>query len=890
MAALQSSSVGREREMASAVAAIRSGPGVYLVGPAGVGKSRLAESVAEWAATEGWSVVRARATSGASELPLGAFLTQLGANERFLTPMFAEIRERILEGAAGRPVLISIDDVDLLDDASAVLVHQMVAAGEAKVVATLRSGRIAPNELLDLWQRGELRRMDVGPFDRAEAERVADTLAGRALDARTHQRLWEVSAGNALFIHELVTTAAEHGTIVDSVPSDAGAESRGTASITELPLHSPRLVDVVRGRLAHLDDGLRTALLHLAFAEPCGPAELASVADAAMLAALESADLVTVELDRNRLVLRLAHPLYGEVVRLGTGHLQRRAVLATLARDLLATGARRRADVVKLARLAVDGGVEVEPAVLAKAANIAFAAGDLTLTERISRRAFETTGDYAAGWSLANAYLGLGEAEAARELIGSWRHTATDSGERLGVALVESQLEFWVAGNLARATEINNAALAAVPADDPVSRHPVTRDEVLANQAVYEAVSANYDEAWRLAEPLLAHGPDQVLIRAALAAAHALRIGGRPLDALDVVQRALDAYAIIGQECINLSERLMIALRSLCRLQAGDVAGARADAHRAMLNGINEAQLGVAAIGLAAIEVFAGRPTTARPAVEQAMTLWSRMSGAGISQRWVFCAMALVHGSAGTIDAAADALRAFDADTHDAHVFDFGAVLGRARMLAAQGQLQLARESLLAAVPDHRTRNDIGGEITLLYELVRLDLAPQVVDRLEALAKETQGEMFPTMAQHARAFVGGDIVGLGEVADRFATGGLHLFASEAAAQASDAARRAGDQRTAARWLNRAAELRLRCEQPVSQMPIIDAGPIALTRREREIAMLAAQGLASKEIGERLFISRRTAENHLAKVYDKLGVRTRVELARVLDGGVAALAS
>ena len=74
------------------------------------------------------------------------------------------------------------------------------------------------------------------------------------------------------------------------------------------------------------------------------------------------------------------------------------------------------------------------------------------------------------------------------------------------------------------------------------------------------------------------------------------------------------------------------------------------------------------------------------------------------------------------------------------------------------------------------------------------------------------------------------------------------------------------------------------------MPIIDAGPIALTRREREIAMLAAQGLASKEIGERLFISRRTAENHLAKVYDKLGVRTRVELARVLDGGVAALAS
>ncbi|MEQ1702013.1 MAG: ATP-binding protein, partial [Ilumatobacteraceae bacterium] len=682
-------SVGREREVTRALTALRGGPGVYLVGPAGVGKSRLAETISQALEAEGWSVVRARATTGASELPLGAFLTQLGAAERFLTPMFAEIRERILEEANGRPVLISVDDVDLLDDSSAVLVHQMVAAGEAKVMATLRAGRLAPNELLDLWQRGELHRMDVGPFGRAEAERVADAIADRPLDAATHQRLWEVSAGNALFIHVLVTTALEQGTIVD----DPSGAPDGAASISQLPLHSPRLIDVVRGRLAHLDDGRRHAMLHLAFAEPCGPAELASVADTDTLAALEAAELVTVELDRNRLVLRLAHPLYGEVVRLGTGHLQRRAVLASLARDLQATGARRRSDIVKLARLAVDGGVEVPISVLTKAASIAFAAGDLVLTERLSRTAFDATGSYQAGWSLANALLGLGEATAAREAIERLRPIASDSGERLGVALIESQLEFWVAGDLGRATEINEVALTRDPIDDPAPQHPVSRDEVLANQAVYEAVSANYDEAWRLAEPLLQdRGPDQVLIRAALAAAHALRIGGRPLDALGVVQRALDAYAVIGQECINLSERLMLALRSLCHLQAGDVAAARADANRAMLNGINEAQLGVAAIGLAAIEVFAGRPATARPAIEQAITHWSRSSGAGISQRWVHCAAALVHGTAGDTEAAAGALRAYDADTHDAHVFDFGAELGRARMLAANGHTQAARD------------------------------------------------------------------------------------------------------------------------------------------------------------------------------------------------------
>ena len=350
---------------------------------------------------------------------------------------------------------------------------------------------------------------------------------------------------------------------------------------------------------------------------------------------------------------------------------------------------------------------------------------------------------------------------------------------------------------------------------------------MLANQAVYEAVSANYDEAWRIAEPLLhGRGPDQVLIRAALAAAHALRIGGRPLDALDVVQRALDAYAVIGQECINLSERLMLSLRALCQLQAGNIEGARADAHRAMLNGINEAQLGVAAIGLAAIEVFAGRPATARPAIEQAITHWSRTSGAGISQRWVHCAAAVVHGTAGDAEATAAALRSYDADTHDAHVFDFGAELGRARMLAANGHAQAAREGLHAALDGLRARNDVGGQMIMLYELVRLDGVDEAVAPLEALAPATQGEMFPTMAQHARALVDDDHAALGAVAERFADGGMQLFASEAAAQASDAARRSGDQRAAARWLHRAAELRQLCEDVTTQTLIVDSGPIA----------------------------------------------------------------
>ena len=56
----------------------------------------------------------------------------------------------------------------------------------------------------------------------------------------------------------------------------------------------------------------------------------------------------------------------------------------------------------------------------------------------------------------------------------------------------------------------------------------------------------------------------------------------------------------------------------------------------------------------------------------------------------------------------------------------------------------------------------------------------------------------------------------------------------------------------------------------------DAGP--LSRREIEVAKLVAGGMTNREVGERLFISDRTAEGHLEKIRNKLGVRSRTEVA------------
>jgi len=74
-----------------------------------------------------------------------------------------------------------------------------------------------------------------------------------------------------------------------------------------------------------------------------------------------------------------------------------------------------------------------------------------------------------------------------------------------------------------------------------------------------------------------------------------------------------------------------------------------------------------------------------------------------------------------------------------------------------------------------------------------------------------------------------------------------------------------------------------CSTPAkapARHPLLDA-TVSLSSREREVALLATSGLSSQQIADRLFLSKRTVENHLQRAYTKLGVTSREALSSAM---------
>src|SRR5205085_9030925 len=156
---------------------------------------------------------------------------------------------------------------------------------------------------------------------------------GGEVDGLTLRALWKATRGNVLVLRELIFGGRERGALTAST----GVWTwKGPLVVTD------PLSDVIEARLAHLRPAERALVEVLAYGEPLGACELEASFASEILEAIELRGMVMLEQEGRRALVRLAHPLYSEVLRARTSGLRERAIYRALVASLERTGARRR--------------------------------------------------------------------------------------------------------------------------------------------------------------------------------------------------------------------------------------------------------------------------------------------------------------------------------------------------------------------------------------------------------------------------------------------------------------------------------------------------------------------------------------------------------------------
>jgi DNA-binding CsgD family transcriptional regulator len=841
--------------------------GVVLAGDAGIGKTRLAREALARAEAAGWEVEWLAATRAAASIPFGVVSHLLPPAERLGDDRLDTLRraaELLAERSRGRPLLLGVDDAHLLDDASAALVHQLAFRGLAVVVATVRTGEPAPDPVIALWKDGLARRLDLSALPPSATAELLERALGGPVDGVTRKEVLRVTGGNPLYLRELVLGGLESGALhqVDKVWRWRGTLAGAT-----------RLAELVQARLGTLDEAARDAVELVAWGEPLGVGVLERLVGKDAVQAAEDGGLLVLERSGRRVLARLAHPLYGEVLRAVLPLSRARAVAERLAAALDAGALRRRDDRLRVGAWQLEAGVASNPNLLLEAARQAVARFDHELTERLARAAVDAGGGPTAVRVLAETLEWQGRhAEAVAVMDGE---PPAQGAERARWASIRAGNLYWGLERTAEAEEVlQQAALAEEGGEEAVA---MLAWILLFDGRLLEAVAV----AGRVLDRPQA--PAQALVWAATAAVPALGSLGRLGEALAVADRGLAEAGAHSQD-LPWGETQLNLVRCQVLVGAGRLAEASAIAEAgyqaAVADGSSERTGGWAGFrGLVA--KAEGRVATAEAWLREAVALLDEQDPYRF-MRWCLAELASVAALAGDQEAVGWLERA-DARAGEANrYFDPLVELDKAWVAAAAGELTRAIELATQAADMARASKQYTLEAAALHDVARLGAPAGVRRRLEELAGLLEGRLAALLASSAVALAADDGAALDRVGAAFQDLGALLLAAEAKAAAARAHRAAGREASANASQERAAALAAAC-QGARTPGLGPAMPVSvLTPREREVAMLAAAQASSREIATRLQLSVRTVDNHLGRVYAKLGVSSRARLATLLE--------
>jgi DNA-binding CsgD family transcriptional regulator len=868
--------VGRRSELEVFERALGLGDpaGLAIYGRAGVGKTRLADECREHAAAAGHPTERVAGSRTAALLPLGAVAALLAGGLGRSGPygqvqtvaLFEETRRALHERHHGRRLVTVVDDVSLLDDVSLALLSYLAGQGTIFLIATVRTGEPVPDLVTGLWRDGRLERVDLHDLSRAHLDTLLHLALGGPMEAGAGREFWEVTRGNPLYVHELVLGALESGALVER------------SGVWHLEDHLPatsRLLDLVEQRIASLSADARSVVELLALCQPLELSYLETTAPLEVLEALERAGLVTITVSDCE--VRLAHPMHGKVVRASIPRMRARAILLAQAERLEAAAADPGPAALRIAVWRLDAGGRPDPDVLVRGAHLARYAHDFRVVRRLIEAVPAEQLDAVGALLLGEALYELGDFDGSERVLALGQGLPSSEQTALRLAVTRAKNAQWGLCRPEAALAINAAARAVITSGPQV-------EELVADEASVLTFSGRPDRALAVLERI--GGSDQrTRVVRAIAGAIALAVAGRTAEGVGLAKAGFSDHVALGYELAIAHPAMHVVNQVFGLTEAGRLAEAdqlaRAGAELVASQRVAIAQIWFAA-NLGRVAILQGRVATARRYYAEAAGLAEASHFAG-PRRVALSGLAVAHAMLGQTDAAAAVLEeratlpAFGFLGPEQHLADAWTAIASHRPAEAADRFRSAAAE--AAATGHRT-----SESWLLHDLMRTS-GEDASARLRDLAGACDSPLVSARARHAVAARARDARELTAAAADFEAIGAMLLAAEAASSAADAFGRAGDRRAATAALHRSTALAAACEGAVT--PGLHAATVQavtafpLSGREREVAMLAATGMASKDIAERLFLSVRTVNNHLQHAYTKLGVSSRAGLVQAL---------
>ncbi len=846
--------------------------GVVLTGPAGVGKTRL--GVELLAAAGDRPTARVIGHPATQSIPLGALahlipaeiLNGVGVGDEERAALFHRARTCLTDRAAGVRMLFVADDVDQLDETSLAVLLPLTIDRTIFLIATIRSGRTLPAVIASLLKDDHVTLEVLAPLTHDEVGTLLHRVLDGPADTSAVDRLSAASGGNLQILRELVHRSLEEGEL--RLEHDLWFLGR-------LPM-SATLEELVATQLADLDADASRVVDVLAIAAETGLTDLEQIADPIVLRHLERRGLIHVFVDGRRTRAVLAHPLYGEMIRSRMSVLRERELQLDLADRLEARGARRRGDLMQLARWRLETGGQVSLEALLDAGRLALVGRDHKLAQRFALAAAERGGGHGAVLILVEAaVLSADTTELERLVAEVWGDPLLSDAHRSHLARRLARTRFFL-GDL-------QGALDAVEAADARLTEPALIAATRVGRALLLANSGRPNEALKMIAEIGDVMDARLRIDLAIAQSVASLSIGRFDDAIEYARRGAQAHAELPEwlgrrgtasHLINEAHALGYsgrfrqarALVEDARLRAG-AAGARA-------------ALVWFEIVLGEIERDSGRGRAAIGHFTVATELAERV-GQQAALVWAWVGVAQGHLLVGEDEAAAIALGRADEITSPVATSWSTRERTRAWLAAARGDLGTARDLIAGVLDTIRPDGMLNFEVGVVHDLVRFGDPSSAIGRLGELAEVVEGPYVHALLTHARAADRRDADLYEAAVDEFEAMECLAFGAETATEAAELHRRAGNQRAATAMMQRAFHF-VELAGGVRTPGLLHGhGVEPLTAREREVALLAATGLSSKEIGTRLIVSKRTVDSHLDRVYRKLGVTGRDQLAAAL---------